>query len=163
MKKWNSTGGKGVFLYAYMPSSKKAFDMLYHKYDGIHMVLLDEKTLDNELKTFENFREDTSIQQLRFPDAKVLSEKEKLVYDTRINVVYNPVIKKWIFVSGISRSVKCGHGVEKGNSLLTNVSSGAEVAPLVMGYTRKGQTRDHMLFGPLAKTLLYDKKKNIIM
>ncbi len=163
MKKWNSTGGKGVFLYAYLPKAKKAYDYLYKKYDGIHMVLLNEDGLKKELKQFENFSEDTSIQQLRFPDAKVLSESEKLVYDTRINVVYNPVEGKWVFVSGISRSVKCGPDVDKGNSLLTNVSSGAEVSPLVMGYTKKGHSREHMLFGPLAKTLLFDGKKEILI
>lgn len=163
MKKWNSTGGKGVFLYTYLPKSKKAYDYLYKKYDGIHMELLDEERLNEELKIFENFKEDTSIQQLRFPDAKTLSQEEKLVYDTRINTVYNPAEEKWVFVSGISRSVKCGHNVKKGNSLLTNVSSGAEVAPLVMGYTKKGETRNHMLFGPLAKSILFDKKNSIIL
>lgn len=163
MKKWNSTGGRGVFLYTYLSKSKNAYDFLYLKYDGIHMELLDEEKLNNELQIFRNFKEDTSIQQLRFPDAKVLSENERLVYDTRINVVYLPVEKKWIFVSGISRSVKCGPNVERGNSLLTNVSSGAEVAPLVMGYTKKGHSRDHMLFGPLAKTMLFDRKNSLII
>lgn len=159
MKKWNSTGGKGVFLFAYMPQAKAIYDYLYERYDGRHMALLDADKLQEELKQFADFKEDTSIQQLRYPDAKLLQSGKRLVYDTRINVIYNPKLEKWQFISGISRSVKCGKDIpqDKGNSLLTNVSSGAEIAPLIMGYTKKGESRDHMLFGPLAKAMLDGK------
>ncbi len=157
MKKWNSTGGKGVFLHIAKDVAGKAADKLYLRYDGRHMMSLSDPELEEELKKYDDFKEDTSIQQLRFLDARNLGDNRRLTYDTRINVIYDALNKKWEFLSGISRSVPCGPDVESGNSLLTNISAGAEISPLIMGYTKKDQTRDHMNFGPLMTALLDGK------
>lgn len=153
LKKWNSSGGKGVFLHLVKSVAKKAADYLYLKYDGRHMILLDDKELQEELKRFDDFKEDTSIQQLRLTDARVLDEERRLVYDSRINVLYNPLKKEWQFLSGISRVVACGPKVKNGNSLLTNISSGAEIAPLIMGYSKKEELPDYIKLGPLMEAL----------
>lgn len=153
IKKWNSTGGKGVFLYINHPHSKKAFEFLYSRYDGRHMVILNQKRLEEELKQFTDYREDASIQQLRLIDARRLDSK-RLVYDTRINVLYQPVEMKWLFLSGISRVVKCGKRVKNGNSLLTNITSGAEIAPLIMGYLKNKKFKSKINYGPLLNALM---------
>ena len=118
--------------------------------------------MEKELKKFDNFKEDTSIQQLRFLDARDLGDGKKLAYDTRINVLYDELEKKWEFLSGISRSVPCGENVESGNSLLTNISSGAEISPLIMGYTKDKSTHKNMTFGPLLKALMEGKHETTI-
>ena len=155
LKKWNSTGGKGVFLHAYMPKVKHIYDKLYLKYDGRHMILIDEKDTDKYLAEFENFTEDAAIQQLRIIDARELDAKNRLVYDTRINALYNEDEKKWHLISGISRSVPCGPDVANGNSLLTNVSSGAEISILIMGRSKVG--KEKMNFGPLLTAMVAGK------
>jgi len=151
LKKWNSTGGKGVFLHVYLPYVKKFYDYLYHKYDGRHMVLINEDNLEQYLKEFDNFSEDAAIQQMRMIDSRTLKSGNKLVYDTRINVLYNPLEKKWNFISGISRVVPCGENITNGNTLLTNVSSGAFMSPLIMGYQKK--ENPSIEFGPIAKAI----------
>jgi len=157
LKKWNSTGGKGVFLHAYMPRVKHIYDKLYLKYDGRHMILIDEKDTDKYLAEFENFTEDAAIQQLRIIDARELDAKNRLVYDTRINALYNEDEKKWHLISGISRSVPCGPDVANGNSLLTNVSSGAEISILIMGRSKVG--KEKMNFGPLLTAMVAGKSE----
>jgi hypothetical protein len=122
------------------------------------MILLDTEALEKELKTFEDFNEDSAIQQLRLIDSREI-KAGRLVYDTRINVLYNPLEDRWIVLSGISRSVPCGPEVESGNSLLTNISAGAEIAPLVIGYSKPDAELDKLIFGPLAKALMEGKNK----
>ncbi|MFH1230846.1 MAG: hypothetical protein V1709_05050 [Planctomycetota bacterium] len=156
LKKWDSTGGKGVFLHAYLPQIKKIYDKLYLNYNGRHMILIKKNELNKFLKSFENFKEDTAIQQMRMIDARDLGKNNRLVYDTRINALYDESKRKWNFISGISRSVPCGPKVKSGNSLLTNVSSGAEISPLIMGYT-KGKKSKMMTFGPLLNAMLDGK------
>ncbi|MHC4779396.1 MAG: hypothetical protein ACYTFG_12550 [Planctomycetota bacterium] len=158
LKRWNSTGGKGVFLNMVKSSVGNIPDRLYEKYDGRHMMVLDDKAFEEDLKGFGRFTEDASIQQLRLIDARRLSEG-KLCYDTRINVLYNEKTKVWEVLSGISRSVKCGKNVEKGNSLLTNLSSGAEIAPLIMGHLSEGATEEGMTFGPLLTAIREGKSE----
>jgi hypothetical protein len=102
----------------------------------------------------ENFNEDTAVQQLRLVDARVLTPDKRLVYDTRINVLYNAEFDKWDFISGMSRSVPCGPDVTNGNSLLTNITSGAEVSPLVLGHLRAPQGIEGLSFGPLLKAIM---------
>ncbi len=152
-KKWDSTGGKGVFLHTYIPRTKNIYDRLYLKYNGRHMILIRKNDLKKYLKEFDNFKEDAAIQQMRMIDARNLGRTKRLVYDTRINCLYNEREKKWDFISGISRSVPCGPKVKSGNSLLTNVSAGAEISPLIMGYT-KGKRSKVMQFGPLLAAML---------
>ncbi len=82
------------------------------------------------------------------------SEGKKLVYDTRINVLYNPYDEKWEFLSGMSRSVPCGNMVENGNSLLTNVSMGAEISPLIFGHVKEGADRSEIKYGPLLTAMM---------
>ncbi|MFH1230574.1 MAG: hypothetical protein V1709_03665 [Planctomycetota bacterium] len=156
LKRWDSTGGKGVFLHAYLPQIKKIYDNLYLRYDGRHMVLIKKNELNKYLNGFKNFKENTAIQQMRMIDARDIGKNNRLVYDTRINALYNEGKKKWDFISGISRSVPCGPKVKSGNSLLTNVSSGAEISPLIMGYT-KGKKSKLMKFGPLLTAMLDGK------
>jgi hypothetical protein len=156
LKRWDSTGGKGVFLHAYLPKVKKIYDKLYLKYDGRHMILIKQSDLKKYLKEFENFKEDAALQQMRMIDARVIGKDKRLVYDTRINCLYNEQTKKWDFISGISRSVPCGPKVKSGNSLLTNVSSGAEISPLILGYTKKAKA-NVMQFGPLLAAMLDGK------
>lgn len=156
VKKWNSTGGKGVFLHVYKPLVKSIYDKLYVKYDGRHMVLVNKKNEKTFLKEFENYTEDASIQQLRIIDAREIGEKKRLVYDTRINALYNEDEDKWHLISGISRSVPCGPDVTNGNSLLTNVSSGAEMSVLIMGKSKPG-AKEKMNFGPLLKAMMEGK------
>ena len=117
---------------------------------------MDEKALESELQKFDSFEDDASVQQLRLIDARPLTDG-KLVYDTRINVIYNPKTKTWDVLSGISRVVKCGVNVTTGNSLLTNISSGAEIAPLIIGKTKPGTSRDNMVFGPEMSAILQSK------
>ncbi|MBN2382083.1 hypothetical protein JXQ70_04285 [bacterium] len=157
IKKWNSTGGKGVFLHVNNDHAGKAFKYLYKRYDGRHMEILSGDQLKKSLEQFNNYQEDASLQQLRMIDARDLNDGNKLVYDTRINVLYQPDSKKWVFLSGISRSVKCGPDVEKGNSLLTNISSGAEVAPLIIGHLKNKADRNKLNFGPLLTQMMNNK------
>ncbi len=154
MKRWNSTGGKGVFLHVNLERAIYVCDFLYKKYDGRHMILMDMDKLNETLKIFENFKEDTAVQQLRFIDARDIENNRKLVYDTRINALYDPELKKWEFISGISRVVPCGVDVDNGNSLLTNITSGAEIAPLVIGYTKNPEFKKTLNFGPLISQIL---------
>ncbi|OQA16211.1 MAG: hypothetical protein BWY64_02629 [bacterium ADurb.Bin363] len=158
LKRWNSTGGKGIFLHVYLPKVKDIYDKLYVKYDGRHMILVDEKNEEKYLSEFENFKEDAAIQQMRIIDARDLGDDKRLVYDTRINALYNEDEKKWHLISGISRSVPCGPKVANGNSLLTNVSSGAEISILIMGRSKKG-TKSRMNFGPLLSTMIAGRKE----
>jgi len=151
LKRWNSTGGKGVFIHMVKSAVGDIPDRLYQRYDGRHMVVLDDAEFEKMLEEFDHFTEDASIQQMRLIDARPLKEG-RLVYDTRINVLYNEKLKKWDVLSGISRVVKCGPNVKKGNSILTNVSSGAEIAPLIIG-KNKGTDTEGMSFGPLQTAL----------
>jgi len=162
IKKWNSTGGKGVFLHVNNDHAGKAFKFLYHRYDGRHMEILDREQLQKALQEFNNYQEDASLQQLRMIDARDLKDGNKLVYDTRINVLYQPDTNKWKVISGISRSVKCGLNVEKGNSLLTNITAGAEVAPLIIGHLKEKSSREKLNFGPLL-TQLMNKKTDLFI
>jgi len=153
-KRWNSTGGKGVFLNAYLPQARQLCDYLYLRYDGRHMRLLEEDELEQELEMFRDFQEDAAIQLLRFPDARIIGPRERLVYDTRINCLYNVERGEWEFISGISRSVPCGPEVSNGNSLLTNITAGAEISPLVLGPTSDPGFRESLSFGPLLGALM---------
>ncbi len=157
MKKWNSTGGKGVFLYFNRKISDEAVKYLYLDASGRHMIHLDEEGVKKELKDLENFCEDTAVQQLRLVDARVLGPDKRLVYDTRINALYNAEFDTWDFVSGMSRSVPCGPGVTNGNSLLTNISSGAEVSPLILGHLRSPEGAKDLKFGPLLRAIMDGK------
>lgn len=148
LKKWNSSGGKGVFLHLYEPVAGDAARYLYDRYDGRHMVIITKENEEEILAQFENFKEDTAIQQLRLIDARPF-DGMKLVYDTRINVLYNATTKKWNAVSGISRIVECGNHIENGNSILTNVSAGATMGPLVMGHLKDKDDNAGMGFGPI--------------
>ncbi|MHC4597589.1 MAG: hypothetical protein ACYS47_01155 [Planctomycetota bacterium] len=158
LKRWNSTGGKGVFLHMVRSSVGRIPEALYERYDGRHMKVLDDAAFEEELKGFDNFAEDASIQQLRLIDTRPLSEG-RLCYDTRINVLYNEKTKVWDVISGISRSVKCGKNVTNGNSLLTNMSSGAEIAPLIVGRLKEGATEEDMTFGPLLTAIREGKSE----
>jgi hypothetical protein len=151
MKRWNSTGGKGVFLHINMDRAKGVFDRLYGRYDGRHMLPLTGREINETLDGFKDFKEDAAIQQLRIIDAREIAEGRKLAYDTRINVIYDAMKDSWIFLSGISRCVPCGAEGD-GNSLLTNVSSGAHVSPLIMGTAE--EVKAPMSFGPLLKSML---------
>ena len=157
MKKWNSTGGKGVHLHVNNDLAGNTISKLYSRYNGRHMVILDSAQMEKELKLFDSFNEDTAIQQLRYVDARSLGEEKRLVYDTRINVLYDPLKKKWEFLSGMSRSVPCGPTVENGNSLLTNVSMGAEISPLIMGHVKAGADRSQIKYGPLLDAMMKGK------
>ncbi|MCD4652727.1 hypothetical protein K8T06_02200, partial [bacterium] len=94
------------------------------------------------------------VQQLRMVDARILGDNKRFVYDTRINVLYNAEFDKWDFISGMSRSVPCGPNVTTGNSLLTNITAGAEVSPLVMGHLRTKEGADNLEFGPILKAIM---------
>jgi len=155
LKKWNSTGGKGVFLHIYKPLVHGIYEKLFKKFDGRHMTIVDDNTLEKTLQGFDNFRADAAIQQMRIIDARDVPNGEKLVYDTRINCFYNPSTRKWKTVSGISRTVPCGPEVANGNTLLTNVSSGAHMSPLVMGKMKK-KTKT-MTFGPMLQAMMDGK------
>jgi hypothetical protein len=155
LKKWNSTGGKGVFLHVYKPLVDTIYEKLFSRFDGRHMELVDDGNLEKILGGFENYRADAAIQQMRIIDARAMKNGEKLVYDTRINCFYNPGTKTWKTVSGISRTVPCGPEVKSGNTLLTNVSSGAHMSPLVMGKMKK--KTDTMEFGPMLEALMKGK------
>ncbi|MBN1296814.1 hypothetical protein JXA80_08525 [bacterium] len=157
MKKWNSTGGKGVFLHFNRKVSDPAVHYLYLDASGRHMIHLDEAGVKKELEALKNFHEDTAVQQLRLVDARVLSDTQRLVYDTRINALYNPEFGTWDFISGMSRSVACGPDVTNGNSLLTNISSGAEVSPLVFGHTRSEEGSKDIQFGPILKAIMENR------
>jgi hypothetical protein len=156
LKRWNSTGGKGVFIHMVKKHLGELPDRLYARYDGRHMKVLDDAEFEKDLKEFDHFTEDASIQQLRLIDARPLAEG-RLVYDTRINVLYNEKKKVWEVLSGISRVVKCGPKVENGNSILTNVSSGAEIAPLIIGKMKPKSDKKGMTFGPLLTAMLAGK------
>ena len=121
------------------------------------MIHLDEAGVKKELQAFDSFNEDTAVQQLRLVDARVLGPDKRLVYDTRINALYNAEFDTWDFISGMSRSVPCGPGVTNGNSLLTNISSGAEVSPLVLGHLRTPEGGKDLMFGPLLKAIMEGK------
>ncbi|MBN2384022.1 hypothetical protein JXQ70_14195 [bacterium] len=157
MKRWNSTGGKGVFMHVNLEKSKTLCDHLYNRYDGRHMLLMDTNMKNEELAKLDAFNEDSAVQLMRFPDARDLGGGKKLVYDTRINVLYNPKTDEWEFLSGMSRSVPCGEGVDNGNSLLTNVSMGAEISPLIMGHVKKGADRSQIKYGPILTALMNGK------
>lgn len=154
MKKWNSTGGKGVFLYFNRKVTDEAVKHLYLDASGRHMIHLDDVELKSELNSFDDFNEDTAVQQLRLVDARVLGPDKRLVYDTRINVLYNAEFDKWDFISGMSRSVPCGPTITNGNSLLTNITSGAEVSPLILGHLRAPEGIDDLSFGPLLNAIM---------
>ncbi|MCK5682548.1 hypothetical protein KAJ27_00440 [bacterium] len=155
LKKWNSTGGKGVFLHVYLPEADHFYDYLYSRYDGRHMIHVTEENLAEHLKVFENFTEDAAIQQMRLIDSRFLPSGNKLVYDTRINVLYDPMANEWKFISGLSRVVPCGPKIDNGNTLLTNVSSGAFMAPLVIGKTK--EKNDKVNYGPIATAIIEGK------
>ncbi len=157
MKKWNSTGGKGVHLFFNRKVTDPAVQFLYRKADGRHMIHLDQAALEKELNAIADFNEDTAVQQLRLVDARVLEPEKTLAYDTRINVLYNPEGDSWDFISGMSRSVPCGPTVENGSSLLTNITAGAEVSPLVLGYSRTEEAAADLTFGPLLTAIMNDK------
>ena len=157
MKKWNSTGGKGVHLFFNKKLTDPAVKYLYLDASGRHMIHLDENNLQKELKAFEDFNEDTAVQQLRLIDARVLEADKRLVYDTRINALYNAEFDTWDFISGMSRSVPCGPNVTNGNSLLTNVTSGAEISPLVIGHLRSPEGKEGLQFGPLLNAIMNEK------
>lgn len=155
LKKWNSTGGKGVFLHVNEKLCGKLYDKLYLNYKGRHMTMVNDGNRAEMLAEFENFSQDAAIQQMRIIDARKVSPGEHLVYDTRCNVFYDAMADKWKIVSGISRTVPCGPEIDNGNTLLTNVSSGAHLSPLVMGKTRA--KTDKMTFGPLLEAMLKGK------
>ncbi len=157
MKKWNSTGGKGVFMHVNNDLAGDVSRKLYSRYDGRHMIVMDGDHMEKELRDFDGFDEDAAIQQMRFVDARDLGDNKRLVYDTRINVLYNPYDEKWEFLSGMSRSVPCGTTIENGNSLLTNVSMGAEISPLIMGHVKEGADRSEMRHGPLLGAMMKDE------
>ncbi|MFC1853281.1 hypothetical protein ACFL27_24040 [candidate division CSSED10-310 bacterium] len=157
IKKWNSTGGRGVFLHVNQAAGENAFNFLYDRYDGRHMALLDADQLEQSLLQFKHYNEDASLQQLRLIDTRDLADG-KLVYDTRINVIYQPLAKKWLFLSGISRVVKCGQNVQRGNSLLTNITSGAEIAPLIIGYLKEPAFKNEIDFGHLLNSMLHQEE-----
>jgi len=159
LKRWNSTGGKGVLLHLNLERARHAADRLYLRYDGRHMVLLDRESLERDLRSFNHFSEDASIQQLRLIDARPLDEQTRIAYDTRINVVYDEQRGQWEFLAGISRSVACGPQVTKGNSLLTNITSGAEVAPLVTGRRKPNAETPQARFGPLLAALMQGRSE----
>lgn len=161
LKKWNSTGGKGVFLHINHEVAGDVCRRLYGRYDGKNMLILDRDDYSRELAAFESFTEDSAIQELRFPDARTVHSR-KLAYDTRINALYDPVGKTWDFISGISRSVLCGEDVKIGNSILTNISSGAEISPLIMGELRSGFSADDIDMGPLMRALV-DGKRDVLL
>jgi hypothetical protein len=154
MKRWDSTGGKGIFLHVNNDQVKNVANQLYAKYDGRHMFLMDTGSMETELKKFDDFDEDTAIQQLRYTDARDLGNGMRLAYDTRINVIYDPVNDQWDFLSGMSRSVPCGQSVQNGNSLLTNVSMGAEISPLIMGHVKPDADRSELQYGPLLAAMV---------
>ncbi len=158
LKEWNSTGGKGVYLHTNAKLVKRIYDKLYLRYDGRHMVLVDDIKAD--LGKFASFSQDASIQQMRVIDARELKPGVKLVYDTRINVLYDAMKKKWNIISGISRCVPCGPDVGNGNSLLTNISSGAEVAPLVIGKAK--EIKSPMRLGPLLSALMDGRTECVV-
>jgi len=160
MKKWNSTGGKGVHLFFNDQVCNNAVKFLYRKADGRHMIHLDKLALEKEILAFNGFCEDTAVQQLRLIDARSLEDNKKLVYDTRINVLFNPE-SGWEFLSGMSRSVPCGPEIKNGNSLLTNITAGAEVSPLLIGYSRTPESTEDLSFGPILKAIM-DQKTEII-
>jgi hypothetical protein len=156
LKRWDSTGGKGVFLHMVDKYVGALGKKLYERFDGRHMVLMSDDEFERQLKDFDHFSEDASIQQMRLIDARPI-EVGKLVYDTRLNVLYNEKKKEWEFLSGVSRCVPCGKNVTNGNSLLTNISSGAEISPLIVGRSRSPEAREKMIFGPLLAGLLEGK------
>lgn len=135
-KKFDSTGGKGVFLHYYKPAVGDLYDALFGRYDGRHMTEVNEANVESFLAGFRNFSEDAAIQQMRMIDSRACGTN-RLVYDSRVNVIYDPLKKRWDFLSGISRVVPCGPHVGNGNSLLTNVSSGASMTALVVGRTKR--------------------------
>jgi len=155
LKRWNSSGGRGVFLHIYEPLVSDAYANLFKRYDGRHMVIMNDDNFDEHLAQFENFEADTAIQQMRIADARHIEKGHRLVYDTRINVLYDAVKKNWRFVSGLSRTVPCGPELESGNSLLTNVTAGAHLSPLMLGYTDGKQV--DVNHGPLARAILDSK------
>jgi hypothetical protein len=157
MKRWNSTGGKGVFMHVNNDLANEVAQRLYLRYDGRHMLIMNKSDMESELSKFDDFNEDTAIQQMRFIDARTLDRSRHLAYDTRINVIYDPMAEKWDFLSGMSRSVPCGPSIENGNSLLTNVSMGAEISPLIMGHVKKDADRSQIVFGPLLSALMNGK------
>ncbi len=161
VKRWNSTGGKGVFLHINHHVAKEACTRLYGRYDGRNMLILDEGDYKRELAMFDSFTDDSAIQELRLADARDIHGK-KLVYDTRINALYDPVGKTWDFISGISRSVLCGENVGIGNSILTNISSGAEVSPLIMGDLRSGFSSTDVEMGPIMRALA-DGEREVLL
>jgi len=153
IKQWNSTGGKGVFLHVNNDYCGDAFRYLYQNYDGVNMIILNTEEMKQSLQTFTDYKDDASLQQLRLIDTRTLPDG-KLVYDTRINALYQPDTKSWRFVSGISRVVKCGPHVVKGNSLLTNITSGAEISPLIFGHLKKPEYREKIQTGSLLTVLM---------
>ncbi|MFC1849759.1 hypothetical protein ACFL27_06080 [candidate division CSSED10-310 bacterium] len=157
LKKWNSSGGRGVFLHIYEPLVAEGYGKLFKRYDGRHMIIMNQENIDQHLEQFRNFEADTAIQQMRIADARHIENGRRLVYDTRINVLYNAIEKKWDFISGLSRTVPCGLDVESGNSLLTNVTAGAHLSPLMLGYS-DGENLA-LQHGPLAKMLLAGKNE----
>lgn len=149
-KKYDSTGGKGVFLHFYQDGVKPQYDYFYGGYDGRHMTALTDENLEDFLKNYQGFSEDAAIQQMRMIDSRDCGEYN-LVYDTRINVIYDILNDQWEFLSGISRVVPCGPNVLNGNSLLTNVSSGAEMTALVVG--QKKSENEKMVEGRMLKAM----------
>jgi hypothetical protein len=109
------------------------------------MTEVNERNVDGFLANFKNFSEDAAIQQMRMIDSRACAGA-RLVYDSRVNVIYDPLKKKWDFLSGISRVVPCGPNVGNGNSLLTNVSSGASMTALVVGKTKRATKVEYGAF-----------------
>ena len=167
LKHSDSTGGRGVYLHVNLERANHVFDNLYGRYDGLHMELHGSKA--DFLAPLQNLANDTVIQQLRVIDSRPIEGGVKLAYDLRVNLLFNALEKSWTIVSGISRSVPMGVDIEsdpnqrpsgepgigalgQGNSLLTHVSSGASIAPLIMGTTAPENIKA-MTFGPLLTAL----------
>ncbi len=149
-KRASSMGGRQVFLHANLKRVSRVFDQIYGRYDGYHMNLHNGDSPADFLAPLQNIEPDTIVQQLRVIDSRPTEIGYKLAYDTRINVLFDPVTQRWDIVSGISRSVPMGVDFQ-GNSLITNVSAGAHIAPLFMGTTEKPTT--DLTFGPLLTAL----------
>ncbi len=165
LKHSDSTGGRGVFLHVNLERANHVFDNLYGRYDGHHMQLHGSGSKADFLAPLQNLAADTVIQQLRVIDSRPIGSGVKLAYDLRVNLLFNAMEKSWTIISGISRGVPMGLDIEsdaraegsipllgQGNSLLTNVSSGAHIAPLIMGTTAE-ENMKAMTFGSLLTAL----------
>ena len=143
--------GSGVFLHLNRDAVAPVFDRLYGRYDGRHMHLHAGSNLEAALAPLDDLPEGSLVQQLRVIDARNSDTGVRLAYDLRVNLIFNAVAKTWTRISGFSRGVPMGVELD-GNSLLTNVSSGAHMSPLFIG-PRTSETGPPMTFGPLLAAL----------